>query len=83
MFPGGFGTLDELFEALTLIQTGRMDRVPILLFGRAFWEGIINWQTLADSGTIHEGNLGLLHYVETAAEAMAALDAAAVFKSVK
>ncbi|WP_370045253.1 LOG family protein, partial [Salipiger sp.] len=41
--PGGFGTLDEMFEALTLIQTGRMERVPFLLFGRAFWEKIINW----------------------------------------
>jgi hypothetical protein len=51
VFPGGFGTLDEMFEALTLIQTGRMARVPFLLFGRAFWEGIINWQALADAGT--------------------------------
>ena len=52
VFPGGFGTLDEMFEALTLIQTGRMARVPFLLFGRAFWEKIINWEALADAGTI-------------------------------
>jgi hypothetical protein len=75
VFPGGFGTLDELFEALTLIQTGRMSRVPILLFGESFWRGIINWEALADSGTIHAEDLGLFRFVETADEAMAALDA--------
>ncbi|MFT6459374.1 LOG family protein, partial [Pseudophaeobacter arcticus] len=52
VFPGGFGTLDELFESLTLIQTGRMERVPFIMFGRAFWEKIINWEALADAGTI-------------------------------
>lgn len=76
VFPGGFGTLDELFEALTLIQTGRMTRVPILLFGEEFWRGIINWDTLAASGTINASDLGLIHYVETAADAVAALEAA-------
>ncbi len=70
VFPGGFGTLDELFEALTLIQTGRMQPVPVLLFGRAFWEGIINWETLADAGTISAEDLDLFSFVETAAEAM-------------
>ncbi|MFK7744652.1 MAG: TIGR00730 family Rossman fold protein [Roseobacter sp.] len=70
VFPGGFGTLDELFEALTLIQTGRMQPVPVLLFGRAFWEGIINWDTLADAGTISAEDLDLFSFVETAAEAM-------------
>ena len=74
VFPGGFGTLDEMFEALTLIQTGRMARVPFLLFGRAFWEGIINWQALADAGTIAQDDLELFRYVETAQEAIAALD---------
>ncbi len=72
--PGGFGTMDELFETLTLIQTGRMARVPFLLFGKAFWEGIINWQALADAGTIAEDDLKLFRYVETAEEAIAALD---------
>ncbi len=74
VFPGGFGTLDEMFEALTLIQTGRMARVPFLLFGQAFWEEIINWQALADAGTIAQDDLKLFRYVETAEEAIAALD---------
>lgn len=70
VFPGGFGTLDEMFEALTLIQTGRMQRVPFLLFGKAFWEGIINWDVLADAGTISDEDLDLFRFVDTAAEAM-------------
>ena len=73
VFPGGFGTLDELFESLTLIQTGRMEKVPILLFGRSFWERVVNWQALAEAGTISELDLGLFLYVETAAEALAAI----------
>ncbi|WP_305967973.1 MULTISPECIES: LOG family protein [unclassified Mameliella] len=70
VFPGGFGTLDELFETLTLIQTGRMQRVPMLLFGREFWERIINWDALADAGTISHEDLDLFRYVENATEAM-------------
>lgn len=70
VFPGGFGTMDELFEALTLIQTGRMQRVPFVLFGREFWEGIINWDALADAGTISAEDLDLFRFVETGAEAM-------------
>ena len=73
-FPGGFGTMDELFEALTLIQTGRMKRMPFLLFGREFWEKIIDWQALAEYGTISEEDLALFAYVETAAEAVAIID---------
>ncbi len=69
VFPGGFGTMDEMFEALTLIQTGRMERVPFLLFGREFWEKIINWEALADAGTISEKDLDLFRFVDTAAEA--------------
>jgi uncharacterized protein (TIGR00730 family) len=75
VFPGGFGTLDELFETLTLIQTGRMERIPILLFGAEFWDGIINWQALADAGTISAENLKLFRYVETAQEAVEIIDA--------
>ncbi len=76
VFPGGFGTLDEMFEALTLIQTKRMKRVPVLLFGRAFWESVVNWQALADAGTINPDDLALFTYVETAEEAFAILCAA-------
>lgn len=67
-FPGGFGTLDELFETLTLIQTSRMEPIPVLLFGREFWERIVNWEALADAGTISPEDLDLFHYVETAEE---------------
>ena len=74
IFPGGFGTLDELFEALTLIQTGRMAQVPVLLFGAEFWDGIINWQALADAGTISASDLQLIRYVETADEAVEIID---------
>ena len=70
VFPGGFGTLDEMFEALTLIQTGRMQPVPFLLFGKDFWKGIINWDVLADAGTISDEDLNLFRFVDTAAEAM-------------
>ncbi|MEO6324560.1 MAG: TIGR00730 family Rossman fold protein [Thermoanaerobaculia bacterium] len=68
-FPGGFGTLDELFETLTLIQTGKMDRVPIVLVGRAFWERLIDWQFLVDEGTIALQDLQLFEFAETGAEA--------------
>lgn len=70
IFPGGFGTMDEMFETLTLIQTGRMQRIPFLLFGRAFWDQIINWQALADAGTISDQDLELFRYVDTAQEAI-------------
>ena len=74
VFPGGFGTLDEMFESLTLIQTGRMASVPFLLFGRAWWEKIINWQALADAGVIAAKDLSLFRFVETADEALAVID---------
>ncbi len=74
VFPGGFGTLDELFECLTLIQTGRMARVPVLLFGQDFWESIIDFAALADAGTIAEADLDLFRFVETAEEALHAMD---------
>lgn len=75
VFPGGFGTMDELFEALTLIQTGRMERIPVLLFGRGFWEKIINWDALADAGTISKDDLDLFRFVESAQEAIKIIDA--------
>ncbi|NBD31035.1 MAG: TIGR00730 family Rossman fold protein [Alphaproteobacteria bacterium] len=74
IFPGGFGTMDEMFEALTLIQTGRMEQVPFLLFGREFWERIINWEALADAGTISDEDLKLFRYAETAEEAVDLLE---------
>ncbi|MGX0876623.1 uncharacterized protein (TIGR00730 family) [Roseovarius sp. MBR-154] len=70
VFPGGFGTLDEMFEALTLIQTDRMTKVPFLLFGEAFWRKIINWEALSEAGTISAEDLELFRFVETADEAM-------------
>jgi uncharacterized protein (TIGR00730 family) len=74
VFPGGFGTLDETFESLTLMQTGRMRRVPFLLFGRAFWERVVDWGALAEAGVIAPQDLQLFRYVETADEALAAID---------
>lgn len=68
-FPGGFGTLDELFETLTLLQTGKTDRVVVVLVGREFWDRLINWQLLVECGLISEHELELFHYAETAQEA--------------
>ncbi|HEV6965063.1 LOG family protein [Roseateles sp.] len=74
-FPGGFGTLDELFETLTLIQTGKSRRRPILLFGREFWTRLINVELLLETGMISPGDEKLFHYVETAEEAWSVLEA--------
>jgi len=68
IFPGGFGTLDELFEALTLIQTRRMERIPVLLFGKEFWRNVINIDYLAEQGTIAPEDVSLLSYVDSAEE---------------
>ena len=68
-FPGGFGTLDELFETLTLIQTKKVKPVPVLLFGREYWRRVINFEALADEGTIDPDDLEIFQYVETAKEA--------------
>lgn len=69
VFPGGFGTLDELFEALTLIQTRRMERVPLILFAPEFWNRIIDFEALANFGTIAPGDMDLINFVETADQA--------------
>jgi uncharacterized protein (TIGR00730 family) len=74
-FPGGFGTLDELFEALTLMQTGKSRRRPVLLFGRDFWTRLINFDLLVDTGMISALDLDLFRFVETAEEAWSVLDA--------
>ncbi len=68
-FPGGFGTLDELFETLTLIQTQKVQPIPVLLFGKAFWERVISFNSLVEEGTISAEDLELFSYVETAEEA--------------
>jgi hypothetical protein len=68
-FPGGFGTLDELFETLTLLQTGKTDKVMVVLVGRDFWERLINWPLLVEYGLISQHDLQLFHYAETAQEA--------------
>jgi uncharacterized protein (TIGR00730 family) len=69
VFPGGFGTLDEFFECLTLIQTGRMARVPLILFGEEFWHRIVNFAALAEFGTIAPDDVKLIRFVDTAEEA--------------
>ena len=69
IFPGGFGTMDELFETLTLIQTGKTPDVSVVLIGRTFWEDLINWNKFVEYGLISPTDLSLFHYAETAAEA--------------
>ncbi len=73
VFPGGFGTLDETFETLTLIQTGRVAPMPVLLFGEKFWRRVINFEALAEEGTISPDDLKLFSFVETAEEGWAAI----------
>ena len=65
-FPGGYGTLDELFETLTLVQTQKVNAIPILLFGRGFWERVINFNALVEEGTISPKDLDFFQFVETA-----------------
>lgn len=71
VFPGGFGTFDEFFELLTLIQTGKMKPMPILLFGKDFWNRVINFEAIAEEGTISKKDLDLITWCETAEEAWA------------
>jgi len=71
VFPGGFGTFDEFFELLTLVQTGKMQPIPILLFGAEYWNRVINFAALAEEGVINPEDLKLFHMVETAEEAWA------------
>jgi len=75
VFPGGFGTLDELFEVLTLIQSGRMARIPILLFGGDFWHRVVNWELLVELGTVAPGDLDLFAHVATPDEGWERIDA--------
>ncbi|HEY1720753.1 MAG TPA: LOG family protein [Magnetospirillaceae bacterium] len=70
-FPGGFGTMDEMFEAATLMQTGKIERIPFILFGREFWNQAINLPLLVEDGLVSESDPDLFQYVETADEAWA------------
>jgi hypothetical protein len=73
VFPGGYGTLDELFETLTLIQTQKIKPFPVLIFGKAFWDRIIHFEALVEEGTISPEDVHLFTYVETAEEAWEAI----------
>jgi len=68
-FPGGFGTFDELFELLTLRQTGMKTEIPIILFGRDYWSKVINFQFLSDHGLISDEHMNLFQYADSASEA--------------
>ena len=69
VFPGGFGTFDEMFELLTLIQTGKVRPLPVLLFGREFWTRVVNWDALVEEGVIAPHDLDIFHWCESANEA--------------
>ena len=69
IFPGGFGTLDELFEVLTLRQTNRMQEIPVILYCREYWDQVLNFQFLADEGVIADAHLKLIQYAESPQEA--------------
>jgi hypothetical protein len=69
VFPGGFGTLDELFDALTLLQTQRMPSIPVILYGREYWNRVIDFQFLADEGVVRDEHLELVSYADTPHEA--------------
>jgi uncharacterized protein (TIGR00730 family) len=75
VFPGGFGTLDEMLELLTLIQTGKTKAMPVLLFGKAFWTRVINFDALVEEGVISPDDVNLLTFVEDADEAWAIVKA--------
>ena len=72
VFPGGYGTLDELFEALTLIQTGKVSNFPVILFGSSYWQGMVDWlrQTAVSAGNIGASDLNLFHVTDDPKEAV-------------
>ena len=70
-FPGGFGTMDELFEVLTLVQTHKSKPVPVILFGSEFWKKVLNFDALIEEGTISAKDLNLFRYTDDPAEAWA------------
>ena len=69
VFPGGFGTMDELFETLTLLQTGKVQDVSVILIGKDYWEDLINWKKFVEFGLISPKDLSLFHFAESATEA--------------
>lgn len=73
VFPGGFGTLDELFEVITLVQTGKAPRVPIVLFDEAYWRRLVNFEALVEEGMVRADDLGLLEFADSAEAAWDAL----------
>lgn len=75
VFPGGFGTFDEAFELLTLIQTGKIKAIPIVMFGRDFWNRVINFEALVEEGVIGPDDCNLFKFVDTAQEAWAVVQA--------
>ncbi len=77
-FPGGFGTLDELFEVVTLVQTGKAPAMPNVLVDEAYWRRIVDWDALAEGGMIGARDLGLVRFAADAAEAWGALKAAGI-----
>lgn len=72
IMPGGFGTLDEFFESLTLMQTGKIRRFPVVLFGRKYWEGLLRWMehTMLGEGTISASDMNLFHVTDDPADAV-------------
>lgn len=75
IFPGGFGTMDELFEALTLIQTGKIHNFPVVMIGRSYWQGLVDWlrQTMLTDGKISEQDLDLLYITDSIEEAVSVI----------
>ena len=78
IMPGGFGTLDELFEALTLVQTRKVTRFPVILFGSSYWSGLVDWirETMVTAGTVSPGDLDLLHVTDDVDEVIELIQAA-------
>lgn len=74
VFPGGFGTMDELFETLCLIQTGKARPLPVLLFDRAYWTKVVNFEAMAEFGTVNVADLSIFQFVESAEEAWTAIE---------
>ena len=74
-FPGGFGTLDELFEVLTLVQTRKMPKVPVILVGSAFWKSLVDFDFLSEEGLVSPGDLELFSYAESAEDIVRQLEA--------